>query len=149
MDRVKALDDRLRELVEMNIKSSRRNADLEALTEIPASAWASWWAGRARPSADMLSAICIIWPEYALWLMTGASDSIGGQLKPETPKEQRQEAAIRLLRRRTELMTLKIGCRQEGGGDDFSEWEVDELNALSQVRERELKRRLNHGDKTD
>jgi hypothetical protein len=149
MDRVKALDERLRQLIEMNVKVTRRNADLESLTDIPASAWASWWAGRARPSSEMLSAICTIWPEYCLWLMTGAPDVIAGQFTPETPKEERQEAAVRLLRRRTELTSLKIGSKQEGGGGDFSEWEVDELWALSQVRERELKRRLSHGDKTD
>lgn len=149
MDRVRALDDRLRELVEVTIKKGRRNADLEDLTGIPASAWASWWAGRARPSADMLSAICGQWPEYALWLMTGVEDPIGGQLSPTTPLEEQQEAARRHLRRRTELVTSKTGWKQEGGGGDFSDWEIDELQALSEVRMRELKRRLQNVDKTN
>lgn len=142
MDRIKALDARLRELVEANARRSRRNADLEDLTGIPASAWASWWAERARPSADMLSAACSIWPEHALWLMTGVTDRLGGQISPSTPDEHRQEATKRYLRRVAELTALKIGWKQEGGGGDFSDWEVEELSALEQIRQNELKRRL-------
>ncbi|MCS0582038.1 hypothetical protein NX784_10590 [Massilia pinisoli] len=146
MDRVKALDERLRELVDANAKRTRRNADLEELTRIPASAWASWWAGRARPSAEMLSAVCSIWPEYSLWLMTGATDRVGGQISPSTQEEQRQETTKRYLRRLTELTTLKIGWRQEGGGGDFSDWEIEELGALEKIRSNDLKRRLQNVD---
>lgn len=148
MDRVKELDKRLRELVTANTRETRRNADLEELTRIPASQWASWWLRRAKPSAEMLSAVCSKWPESALWLMTGAVDVLGGQVCPDTPAEKRQPASERYLRRLAEVRELKAGAAQEGGGDDLSEWEVDELNALHDVRKRELQRRLANDDKT-
>jgi len=144
--KINELDKRLRTLVEANTRKTRRNADLEELTEISASQWASWWAGRARPSSEMLAALCIKWPESALWLMTGADDFIGGQISPSTPPERQQEATTRYLRRLAEITDLKIGCRSEGGGDDLDEWEVDELNALWRVRARELQRRLASND---
>ncbi len=71
---------------------------------------------------------------------------MGGQISPITPNEHRQEATKRYLRRLTELVTMKIGWKQEGGGGDFSEWEIDELSALEKVRENELKRRLKSVD---
>ncbi|WIX31595.1 hypothetical protein QO259_12285 [Salinicola sp. JS01] len=38
--------------------------------------------GRA-PKGEMLEAICVQWPKYALWLMTGQVDEAAGQISPE------------------------------------------------------------------
>jgi hypothetical protein len=149
--RVKALDARLRTLVTALTKPTRRNSQMEDLTSVPASQWASWWAGRAKPSAELLVGACLTWPEHALWLMTGATDEIGGQISVETAAEKRQEPAIKLLR---ELAMYAAAYQEAGGksGMNLDEWQADELNALSQVRKRELQRRLDRtadGDHKD
>lgn len=132
------LDLRLRELVEANTHKARRNLELQELSEIPAALWSNWWAGRARPSSEMLMALCIKWPEMSLWLMTGATDPLGGQISPSTPIERSQPTATRYLRRLCEIMDLK----NAEVGYDFWEYEVDELGALEGVRKKELERRL-------
>ncbi|WP_110692752.1 helix-turn-helix domain-containing protein [Salinicola halophyticus] len=39
-------------------------------------------SGRA-PKGEMLEAICIQWPKYSLWLMTGQVNEAAGQVSPE------------------------------------------------------------------
>jgi hypothetical protein len=83
--------------------------------------------------------------------MTGATDEIGGQISVETAAEKRQEPAIKLLR---ELAMYAAAYQEAGGksGMNLDEWQADELNALSQVRKRELQRRLDRtadGDHKD
>jgi hypothetical protein len=139
--RVRALDKRLRALVAVQTKETRRNSQMEELTGVPASQWASWWAGRARPSSELLLGACLTWPEFSLWLMTGVADPVGGQVAVDTPDLSRQAPAVSLLRK----MTTYSASFQEAGGDwgvDLDEWQRDEINALSLVRQRELQRRL-------
>ena len=138
MSEVQYLDQRLRRLIESKTKSTRRNAEMEALTEIAASQWASWWAGRARPSSEMVVAVCSVWPECALWLVTGSEDRTGGQISPDTDPAEVQEPAVRYLRRLVGIKQL----HSHEDGNNLSEWEVDELNALSKIRIRELYRRI-------
>ena len=114
---------------------------MEELTAVPASQWASWWAGRARPSCELLIGACLAWPEFSLWLMTGACDEIGGQIAVDTPEANRQPPAVLLLR---ELAANSAGFQEAGGnwGVNVDAWQADQLNALSLVRQRELQRRI-------
>lgn len=45
-------------------------------------------SGRA-PKGDMLEAICLKWPHYSLWLMTGQVNEAAGQVSPEIEKARR------------------------------------------------------------
>lgn len=139
--RMRAIDRRLRALVTAQTKETRRNSQMEELTAVPASQWASWWAGRARPSSELLIGACLAWPEFSLWLMTGASDPMGGQIAVDTPESDRQAPAVMLLRK---LAVYSAGSQESGGdwGAALDEWQTDEVNALSLVRQRELQRRM-------
>ena len=137
---VEALDKRLRVLVSLYTSPTRRNSEMAEMTGVASSQWASWWAGRARPSAEILAATCGEFPEHALWLMTGIDDELGGQLRPDA--EWKPEHATRLLRR----LSAKAGAyREKGATQGFeigSELEADELNALMRLRAKELAIRL-------
>jgi hypothetical protein len=85
------LDNRLRVLVSSITRPTRRNSDLEQITQISAMTWASWWAGRAKPSSIMLATLCTAFPEDALWLMTGK----GGALRE--PDALEDEGAIKAV----------------------------------------------------
>ncbi len=137
---VEALDQRLRTLVGLYTTPTRRNSQMAQMTCVEPSQWASWWAGRARPSAEILAATCAAFPEHALWLMTGIHDSLGGQLGPDS--DWTPHHAKRLLRR----MSEKAGhYREQGGLDGFkvgSELEAEELASLMRLRAKELAIRL-------
>ncbi len=44
--------------------------------------------GRA-PKGELLEAVCRIWPQYTLWLMTGQVNEEAGQLSPEIEKARK------------------------------------------------------------
>lgn len=141
-DFMKNINERARLLIETETNESRRFKQLEEITNIPSATWKTFWNRGNNPSSLMIEQICKHWPEYTLWLMTATDDVIGGQISPSTPTERRQAATTKYLKRRTELINLKIACLIEGGGNDLSEWEVDELNALWNVRVKELTREI-------
>lgn len=143
---VESLDWRLRLLVELHTTPTRRNAQMAELTGVAASQWASWWVGRARPSAEVLVATCTALPEFALWLMTGVDDPIGGQLGPDS--DWKPTYSVKLLR---QLTMYAAAYRETGamhGIDVSSDYVADELNMLLRLRARELMTRLNerYGD---
>lgn len=137
---VEALDQRLRTLVGLYTMPTRRNSQMAQMTSVEPSQWASWWAGRARPSAEILAATCAAFPEHALWLMTGFHDSLGGQLGPDS--DWTPHHAKRLLR----WLSAKAGhYREQGGIDGYeigSELEAEELASLMRLRAKELAIRL-------
>lgn len=45
-------------------------------------------SGRA-PKGELLEAICGVWPQYTLWLMTGQVNEEAGQVNPEIEKARR------------------------------------------------------------
>lgn len=137
---VEALDHRLRALVSLYTSPTRRNSQMAQMTGVDSSQWASWWAGRARPSAEILAATCTAFPEHALWLMTGVDDALGGQLGPDA--DWKPQHATRLLR----WLSAKAGHhREQGAMDGFeigSELEAEELAAMIRLRAKELAIRL-------
>jgi transcriptional regulator with XRE-family HTH domain len=40
------------------------------------------------PNGDTLAAVCTHFPQYTLWLMTGKSDPISGQISPEIENQR-------------------------------------------------------------
>lgn len=146
---VESLDLRLRALVSLHTTPTRRNSQMEEMTHVGASQWASWWAGRARPSAEILAATCAAFPEYSLWLMTGVEDSLGGQLSPDS--DWKPQHATRLLR----WLSMQVAHHREKGAiEGFeiqSELDWEELASLIKLRAKELAIRLEqkHVDKKD
>jgi hypothetical protein len=136
------LNARLKILLEMNTRPTRRFADAESHTDIPARQWASWWNERAKPSPEMLSAVCIAWPQFVLWLMTGATDEVAGQISPDTHPAKIKEVTTSYLQYVCKKQSLKDGSIHEGGGGDWADWECDEANARYTVRIKELAREL-------
>uniref|UniRef100_UPI001ABBF396 hypothetical protein n=2 Tax=Pseudomonas TaxID=286 RepID=UPI001ABBF396 len=59
------IQDRFRAVIRHNTSDTRRYAELEALTGIPAASWNKAYNERQRPTAEMLQAIARQWPEYA------------------------------------------------------------------------------------
>lgn len=41
------------------------------------------YTGRNAPNAEILSTLCNLWPEYALWIMTGKTIPEAGQTSPD------------------------------------------------------------------
>lgn len=63
------LSDRLKIVINSETKSSRRYAELEAISGIPADNWKSFWHGKQRPTADMIEAVCKNWTIYPRVMM--------------------------------------------------------------------------------
>lgn len=136
------LNKRLRVLLETKTRPTRRFSDAEHQTEIPARQWASWWNERAKASPEMLSAVCIAWPQNTLWLMTGATDEVAGQISPDTDPSKIKEVTTNYLQYVASKQSSKDMALQKGMGGDWAEWEADEANARHAVRIKELAREL-------
>ncbi|MDE3736404.1 hypothetical protein PSH28_07360 [Pseudomonas resinovorans] len=72
--------DRFRAVIRQNTSDKRRWAELEALTEIPATSWNKAFNGKQRPTIEMVQAVARLWPEYAFWLATGVTDAKHGHI---------------------------------------------------------------------
>jgi DNA-binding XRE family transcriptional regulator len=44
---------------------------------------------RSDPSANLLEKICLKWPHYSLWLMTGTTQEENGQISPDIERIRR------------------------------------------------------------
>jgi predicted MPP superfamily phosphohydrolase len=95
---------RLLQLVKIKTEEYRRFKTLEGLTGVPGDTWKSWFHGRQRPTAEMIEAICKVWPEYAFWLVTGIDDYEHGHTQPEKPELRERSAARDYFLARLELM---------------------------------------------
>jgi len=77
------LKSRLITIINRRLPTRRPYAELESLTGIDAEAWKNTSNGRTKPSAAQLEAICKLFPEYTLWLMTGNVLPNAGQTSPD------------------------------------------------------------------
>lgn len=80
MKMTETLAERMKLVVETRTDRRGKFAQLEELTGIAADSWKSFYYGRQRPNPDMIEAVCQAWPEHALWLTTGVTDSAHGQI---------------------------------------------------------------------
>lgn len=69
-------------------------AELEKCTGINARAWAHTYHERTKASAEQLEKICELFPEYALWLMTGKVMPEAGQTSPEIEQLEELKKAV-------------------------------------------------------
>ena len=77
------IGDRVLELINAEAEPSRRLADLQDRTGISSANWKHVWARRQRPTAMMIQALCLAWPRYAFWLVTGISSGEIGCCCPQ------------------------------------------------------------------
>ncbi|QDF95455.1 hypothetical protein CJ010_02240 [Azoarcus sp. DD4] len=75
--------ERLIKIINARLPRHGAFALLEEKTGISARAWAHVWHGRTKPSADHLEQICLLYPEYTLWLMTGRTSPEAEQTSPD------------------------------------------------------------------
>lgn len=80
---MKNINERFRKLVMLITSDNRRYRELEELTGISGSTWKTFWTRGGFPSAQMLEAINVQFPQYAFWLATGIKDSEYGHLSPD------------------------------------------------------------------
>lgn len=83
-------DARMRKVIEDQLPRYGRFQFLGQKTSIKVSIWKSWWAGRQRPTASMLSSLSQIWPEHAFWLVTGKTPRVNQEHKEPTQKQAYQ-----------------------------------------------------------
>ncbi|CAM3898275.1 hypothetical protein EV679_2548 [Kerstersia gyiorum] len=117
------LRNRLALLIEQQVDEKTRFKALEALTNIKATQWRDFFAGKQRPTAEMIEAASRLWPEYAFWLVTGVSDAEHGHIAPfgaDFPRKMpRQEAASKLFIKRIETLDA---CKDAFNADpDFND----------------------------
>lgn len=74
---------RLIAIINRRMPARRPFAELETLTGIDAQAWKHMASERTKLSAAQLEAICRLFPEYTLWLMTGNVNTDAGQTSPD------------------------------------------------------------------
>lgn len=135
--------DRFKAVIRQNTSDKRRWAELEALTEIPATSWNKAWNGKQRPTAEMLQAVARLWPEYAFWLATGVTDAKHGhiscrmgaprQFYPERPYAPRNAAKPYFAQ------LIESFNRTYGDGNPY-ESEIEEKEATVQLRRLEVAR---------
>lgn len=82
-DFVITIEDRLRTLLKEVTKTDRKWKEIEIATGIAAASWVDFNRGKKRATADMIEAVCLAWPEHALWLTAGFEDPKYGHMSPE------------------------------------------------------------------
>lgn len=82
-DFVITIEDRLRTLIKEVTKTDRKWKEMEVATGIAAASWVDFNRGKKRATAEMIEAVCLAWPEHALWLTAGFEDPKYGHLSPE------------------------------------------------------------------
>lgn len=76
--------ERLKLAIASKTRDRTRYVQLKELTGISGDIWKNFWFDRREPDALMLEAVSRAWPEYAYWLVTGATNVTNGHLCPET-----------------------------------------------------------------
>lgn len=74
------IQDRFRSVIRYNTSDTRRYAEMEALTGIPAASWNKAFNRKQRPTPEMIQAVAQLWPEFAFWLATGVTDARHGHI---------------------------------------------------------------------
>lgn len=77
------IPNRLRRIIDYKLGKRGMFTQLEQATGITRAAWNHIYNGRNKPNMDTLEQLCLLYPEYTLWLMTGRINSNTGQTSPD------------------------------------------------------------------
>ncbi|MEF2266565.1 hypothetical protein V3C40_07200 [Janthinobacterium sp. LS2A] len=108
---IDTLAGRMKLMIDARADRRGKFAQLQELTGIPAENWKSFYYDRQRPNPDMIETICQAWPEHALWLTTGITDSAHGQIgiadayqsEINLVEKPEQIASMRYIKRKAEI----------------------------------------------
>ena len=112
IERAWSLKNRLLALLSIQVEEKGRYKTLEKLTEIKATHWRDFAAGKQRPTAEMIEAASKLWPQHAFWLATGISDAEHGHVAPGNEdfpfKSPKSEGTAALFLKSLELLDASI-----------------------------------------
>ncbi|WP_293932751.1 hypothetical protein [Iodobacter sp.] len=135
------IKERLLQIIHTCTTSHRRLKLLEESTSISSERWKNMLAGKQQPTADMIQAIARQWPQFALWLATGITDSQHGHISPaegyefeiNLRQDPARKSANAYLRRKVEILeTMFMEERSE-----LLDNESREIFSLMEKREEE------------
>lgn len=130
------LRNRLALLIEQQVDEKTRFKALETLTSIKATQWRDFFAGKQRPTSEMIEAAGRLWPDYVFWLVTGTSRPTEGHIAPydaDFPRQgPRLKAPSQLFHKGIAMLDA---CKDAFNDDpDFSDPAVQEhafINGIS------------------
>ncbi len=129
------LADRMKLVIDARADRRGKFAQLEDITGIPAENWKSFYYGRQRPNPDMIEAICRTWPEHALWLTTGVTDSAHAQIGvPEAYLTELNLAERPEQMSCIEYLQLKCKIQQNMQVDGRTQLTKEELHEIYEQR---------------
>ena len=88
------LSERLVKIIDYRYPRRAAFSALERDTGITQAAWRHIYNGRNHPSAETLEALCKLFPEYTLWLMTGMANEGSGQTSPDIEQLRELEQRV-------------------------------------------------------
>lgn len=88
------LSERLRKIIDYRLPRRGAFAQLEKDTGVTQAAWRHIYNERNQPSADSLLAICKLYPQYTLWLMTEQTNVGAGQTSPDIDQLEELQKAV-------------------------------------------------------
>lgn len=129
-------------VIQRNTSDTRRYAEMEALTGIPATSWNKAYNWKQRPTVEMLQAVGRLWPEYAYWLLTGTTDAKHGHVACQAESTQvypERNFGPRNAARAYFLHVLEMFNRTYGDGHQYPD-EVSEKEAHVRLSQLEMAR---------
>jgi len=81
--------DRLIELFNVLEVSSR---DMEKATGIDRNKWSNIRGGKQRANEEHIEAVCDVYPQFALWIVSGRTIPEAGQISPEIEKARKENS---------------------------------------------------------
>ncbi len=88
------MQNRLQKIIDYRLPSRGRFIGLAERSNTSAPAWNHIYHGRSKPTGEQLEAICKMFPEYTLWLMTGQTNEAAGQTSPEIEQLRELEKKV-------------------------------------------------------
>ena len=99
---------RLRAIIAQEVNARTRYLTLQDSTGIKTDTWKNFWFERREADVNMLEAVARLWPQYAYWLATGATDAVNGHFCP-TSELQIEPSSITNKGNVSDLPYLKAG----------------------------------------
>lgn len=88
------ISERLKKAIDKKAPQHGAISELARQTGINRATLSAAYTGRNPPNAEILAVFCNLWPEYALWLMTGKVAPEAGQTSPDLEQLQELQKAV-------------------------------------------------------
>lgn len=83
-------------IVDHEVTGTRRWITLQRMSGIASISWQKAVNAKQRPTAEMIEAVALQWPQYAFWLITGHTDTKKGHISPaNTPAPEVKSVTVR------------------------------------------------------